>query len=227
MARPRSARAHADVLDAAQTLFAERGIDATSMDAIAQASGVSKATIYKHWPDKDALCLEVMMRIHGRDEAPPDFDSGDLRADLNAVLSHQPPARYASLRERIMPHLIAYSARKPAFGTAWRARALQPPRTQLRAVLQRGIASGALPRTLHIDIAIAMLLGPILYGWIMKMLSEKLPPNTHEFVVDAFLKAYGLESDAGQRTRIARKPARAAVIAKGRTPRTHTAHTPR
>ena len=60
MARPRSAQAHKKVLDAAVQLFSERGIDATSMDAIAEASGVSKATIYKHWQDKDALCLEVM-----------------------------------------------------------------------------------------------------------------------------------------------------------------------
>jgi AcrR family transcriptional regulator len=32
-------------------LFGERGIDAASMDAIAEKSGVSKATIYKHWQD--------------------------------------------------------------------------------------------------------------------------------------------------------------------------------
>ena len=48
MPRTRSADAHRKVLDAALELFAERGIDATSMDAIAEASGVSKATIYKH-----------------------------------------------------------------------------------------------------------------------------------------------------------------------------------
>ncbi len=55
MVRPRSAQAHKKVLDAAVQLFSDRGIDATSMDAIAETSGVSKATIYKHWPDKDAL----------------------------------------------------------------------------------------------------------------------------------------------------------------------------
>ena len=57
MARQKSAQAHRRVLDAAIGLFAEYGIDATSMDAIAEASSVSKATIYKHWPDKDALCF--------------------------------------------------------------------------------------------------------------------------------------------------------------------------
>ena len=71
-------------------LFAERGIDATSMDAIAQSSGVSKATIYKHWADKNSLCLEVLAQVHGLDEEPPVFNSGDFRANLIAQLRHQP-----------------------------------------------------------------------------------------------------------------------------------------
>ena len=54
-------------------------------------SGVSKATIYKHWPDKEALCLEVLMHIHGHEAQPPEVDTGDLRTDLVTVLSHQPP----------------------------------------------------------------------------------------------------------------------------------------
>lgn len=196
MARPRSAQAHTDVLDAAQTLFAERGFDATSMDAIAAVSGVSKATIYKHWPDKDALCLEVMMRIHGRDEPPEDIDSGDLRTDLIAVLGHRPPERYAAVRERIIPHLMAYSARNPEFAHAWRARALNPPRAQLLAILQRAQRRGQLPPTLDTDIAIALLFGPNLYGWILKSLENRmLPEGTHEVAVDMFLHSYGIASE--------------------------------
>jgi AcrR family transcriptional regulator len=52
MSRGLSARAHSKVLESATELFADRGIDATSVDAIAVASGVSKATIYKHWRTK-------------------------------------------------------------------------------------------------------------------------------------------------------------------------------
>ena len=57
MARSRSPQAHDKVLRAALDLFSERGIEATSMDAIAQHSGVSKATIYNHWPDKGDLLM--------------------------------------------------------------------------------------------------------------------------------------------------------------------------
>src|ERR1700710_1853744 len=100
MARPRSAQAHTKVLNAAVELFSERGIDATSMDAIAETSGVSKATIYKHWPDKDNLCLEVLSYLHGLDEEPPVFNSGDYRADLIAQLQYQPAADRQALTEK-------------------------------------------------------------------------------------------------------------------------------
>jgi AcrR family transcriptional regulator len=55
-------------------MFADQGIDSTSMDAIASAFGVSKATIYKHWPEKDKLALEVLSYLHGIDEESPTFD---------------------------------------------------------------------------------------------------------------------------------------------------------
>src|SRR4029077_17297079 len=128
MVRPRSAHAHAQVLDAALKLFAAQGIEATSMDAIALASGVSNATIYKHWPDKDALCLEAISLLHGGEQPWPALDSGDVRADLIAALGYHPSRPHPDLRMRIMPHLWAYAARSPEFGKVWRERAFEPVR---------------------------------------------------------------------------------------------------
>ncbi len=190
MTRPRSARAHGQVLDAALKLFAERGIDATSMDAVAESSGVSKATIYKHWPDKDALCLEALEHLHGVDQPMPEFDTGDVRADMIAMLSYQPPLQYADLRGRIMPHLMAYAARNGPFGDAWRARVFEPPRTRLRQLLERGVAQGELPASLNRDVAIALLLGPLMYFHVLKRMHVEAPDNLPEQVVDAFWKAH-------------------------------------
>ena len=95
MARPRSSEAHDKVLRAALDLFAERGIDATSMDAITQASGVSKATIYNHWSDKEALLMEVMEMIHGLNREPEDVQTGDIlpRSDLRSR-QRKPPDEF-------------------------------------------------------------------------------------------------------------------------------------
>lgn len=167
MPRGLSQRAHHKVLEAALRLFAERGIDATSVDAIAASSGVSKATIYKHWADKDALAMEVLVYVHQLDDGPPDVDSGDLKADLIAYLLYEPPARKAELKNRLMPHLIAYSARNQEFGRAWRSRVLERARTGLKKLLRRGIEHGVFPVTLDEELAITLLLGPMLFSHIL------------------------------------------------------------
>lgn len=174
------------MLDAAQQLFSERGIDATSMDAIADASGVSKATIYKHWPDKDALCLEVMQRLH-RPSSPAGVSSGDLRADLLAVLRQRPSPDHEEVRARLMPHLMAYAVSRPEFGRAWRARVLEPPRAQIAVLLERGIAAGQLPPSMDRELAMALLLGPLLYGHVLKMIDRPQPKEIAAAAVDAFL----------------------------------------
>jgi AcrR family transcriptional regulator len=189
MPRPRSTRAHQLVLDAALKLFAHQGIDASSMDAIATASGVSKATIYKHWPDKDALCLELLSYLHRLDR-PPVLKTGDKRADLVAVLSQEPPAQPSKLQSRLMPHFLAYAARNPAFAKAWRGVVMQPTRIQLTQLLKRSMADGALSADLDLDLSVALLAGPMMYRHVLSVVGRKLPANMAERVVDAFWRAH-------------------------------------
>jgi AcrR family transcriptional regulator len=192
VARQRSEKAHEGVLDAALKLFAERGIDRTSMDAIADLSGVSKATIYKHWADKEALLLEVMARAQGVCDRPR-IDSGDTRRDLIAILRHKPPQKRAEgsgMRERLMPHLMAYSAYNPKFGEAWRAMMMEPARQELRQVFARSIANGELPPDLDYEQAIALLLGPMLYRHVFQSAGASPHEEFTGAVVDAFLKAF-------------------------------------
>jgi AcrR family transcriptional regulator len=166
MPRGLSQRAHTKVVESALELFAERGVDATSVDAIAAASGVSKATIYKHWADKDALAMEVMVYVHESDDGPPDRDSGDLKADVIAYLLYEPPRHKAELKNRIMPHLIAYSARNPEFGRAWRTRVLERARSGLKKLLRQGIERGIFSAVLDEELAVALLLGPMMFSHI-------------------------------------------------------------
>jgi AcrR family transcriptional regulator len=166
MARGLSQRAHNKVLDATMQLVAERGIDKTSVDAIAAASGVSKATIYKHWADKDALCLELLMHVHGMDEGPPKLDSGDLKADLKAYLLYEPPKKKAELQKKLIPHLLAYSVRNEEFGRAWKVQVMDRARSDLKQFLRRGIERGDFPAVLDLDLAVALLLGPMMYRHI-------------------------------------------------------------
>jgi len=200
MARPRSIQAHRKVIEAAAELFAEHGIDATSMDAIAESSGVSKATIYKHWPDKDALCLEVLGYVHGLDEKPPIFDSGDFRTDLIDQLRYQPAADRKAMKDKIWPHLMAYSARNRAFGAAWRAKVLEPARIGLAATIKRGEKLGALRTGIDPEVGIALLLGPMMYRRIFaQRLGQNAPKDLEVHVADAFLAAFAKRSRKDQK----------------------------
>lgn len=53
-------RSHEDLLDAARVTFAEQGTDA-SLREVARRAGVSIATLYRHFPTREAL-LEALLR---------------------------------------------------------------------------------------------------------------------------------------------------------------------
>jgi AcrR family transcriptional regulator len=181
------------------------------MDAIVEASGVSKATIYKHWADKDALCLEVMAHLHGLDEEPPAFDSGDLRTDLIELLRYQPAAERAELKTRMMPHLMAYSARKPDFGKAWRSLVMDRPRTRLKHMLKRAVEQGLLRKDLNYEVAIALLIGPMMYRHIFNHLSTKLPDDMPEQIVDSFWRAHATDQRNEAKKALRKKPGQASL----------------
>lgn len=198
MSRGLSARAHSKVLESATELFAERGIDATSVDAIAALSGVSKATIYKHWADKDALCLEVMQYVHEIDAGPPESDSGDLKADLTAFLKYEPSRKKAVIIKKLMPHLIAYSARNEEFGRAWKTRVMDRARASLKTLLRRGVSRGIFPAVLDEDLGVALLLGPMLYRHVFG--SSVSLDWLAEGAVDSFWRAHARPTEKKKST---------------------------
>ena len=56
----RSQETRANILNAAQSLFAQNGYDATGVADICQEAGVSKGSFYYHFPSKQALFLELL-----------------------------------------------------------------------------------------------------------------------------------------------------------------------
>src|SRR5262250_285407 len=61
--RPRSEKARVAVLNAACDLFEEGGYPATTIEAIAARSGVAKTTIYRWWPNRAALVVDLLMEM--------------------------------------------------------------------------------------------------------------------------------------------------------------------
>jgi len=59
---PRAQRTRASIREAANKLFLARGFEATTVDAIVAAAGVSKGTFYLHFERKEDLLLEYGSR---------------------------------------------------------------------------------------------------------------------------------------------------------------------
>ena len=59
--RPRSAETTNAILQSAYELMAATGLAATSIDAVARHSNVSKVTIYKWWPSREALLIDAFL----------------------------------------------------------------------------------------------------------------------------------------------------------------------
>ena len=183
MARTRSIHAHEEVLRATLRLIAERGVDVTSVDAIAEASGVSKATIYKHWRTKEELCLEAISKVDCEVPAP---NSADPRSDLVELLRHFAQAREPENLGQLWSRIVGYASGKPAFMSALRACFDEPRRAQASRLVMRAIFQGQLRDDLDVDIAPDMLFGPIMHR---RFSDSRVPPDLPEEVVAAFWRA--------------------------------------
>ena len=128
--RPRSERARQAILQAAGELLLTGAGGEVSMDALAAHAGVSKATIYRWWPDKEALALDALYEQWAdRGDAPP--DRGSLRGDLLALL--RPWARLVRSRPYapVIGAFITKAHNDPAFAEStspgWSGRAATGP----------------------------------------------------------------------------------------------------
>lgn len=82
-------RKRAAILDAAVAEFRATGYEATSMDRIAASAGVSKRTVYNHFPGKDVLfaqILETMLERAHAEAARPYRSDAPLREQLLEVV---------------------------------------------------------------------------------------------------------------------------------------------
>src|SRR5687767_10953231 len=61
------------------------GYTGLSMERVAAESGVAKTTLYRHWPTKAALCMDLYLDEAGRELKDP--DTGDVASDLKKLVA--------------------------------------------------------------------------------------------------------------------------------------------
>lgn len=81
--RPRDPDAEPRIRRYAVQLLLERGFDGMTVDDVAEAAGVGKATIYRRWASKELLANDAMAQLF--DIEIPDADTGSIAGDLLKV----------------------------------------------------------------------------------------------------------------------------------------------
>jgi TetR/AcrR family transcriptional regulator of autoinduction and epiphytic fitness len=78
------------IIQAAIAEFRTNGFDITSMDKIAATAGVSKRTVYNHFPSKEELFAEILNQLWDRvlaEQETPYSPDQPLREQLKRILS--------------------------------------------------------------------------------------------------------------------------------------------
>jgi TetR/AcrR family transcriptional regulator, mexJK operon transcriptional repressor len=187
------------ILDAAADLFIVHGYGAVSMDAIARAAAVSKATLYAHFGSKDQLFATIIREACQSNFTVKEFltDDPDIRAALSR-LGHRMLGFLLEERALAIHRVvISESLRFPELGRAFFE---SGPKTFIR-VFGDWLATHAQAGRLHLDDparAADQFVGLLKCGtWTRAALGVPPPPDAAEITatvsaaVETFIRAYG------------------------------------
>lgn len=153
-------RSRSAVLAETYRQLSQGGISGVSIDAISRQSGVSKTTIYRHWPSRSALLLDACASF-GTPAAIP--DTGSLRGDLLTLLKSLADALDGTTWSKAYPSILDAAERDPEIAAVQNQlhRSFMAP---FEAVIERARATGdpSLRRRATGEI-VAGLVGPLFF----------------------------------------------------------------
>lgn len=146
------------ILEAAEAIVAEEGIAGFSIEAVAKRARAGKPTIYKWWPGKTALLLDVYHR-HKPANVHQDTGSveGDVIAFFTAIFAHWGDTGAG----QVFRFVVAEAQRDDAAAASLRAYAAER-RKQSGQIFERGVARGELAADIDTGLAADMLAG---FAW--------------------------------------------------------------
>ena len=158
--RHRSLEAEAAILKATLYLLERQPLRKVTADAIAQRAGVSKATIYKWWPNKSLVALDAYLA--GMSEQVPVPDTGSAERDFTQQLKSV-IAFYTSPLGKLFCQFIAEGQSDPAFLALFRDRFLSARRDTARVMWERGVQRGEIREDVDGEIVLDLIYGPMVF----------------------------------------------------------------
>jgi AcrR family transcriptional regulator len=166
---PRQRRKEArpqELLDAALSLFVEKGYAATRSEEVAARAGVSKGTLYLYYPSKEEL-FKAMVRAS---LASPIADSvavaaqhrGSMASLLRELMADWWSRMGMSPAGGITKIMMAEARNFPELAQFYVDEVIQPTQELLAGLLAKGVASGEF-RPVPVEHAVHVLIAPMLH----------------------------------------------------------------
>ena len=168
---PRIARTRATVLGTAADLVVEQGPTALTVDAVVARSGVARSTIYRHWPTRDDLLVDVFdFCVPEISSPPPDLGFEDaMRFFLHDLVRQMSDPKWS----RMMPAMLALKAFEPTLADV-EQRLERRQDTVSAELFARAVAEGLIDETVDQNQLIARLIGPLIFA----VLTNETPLTT-------------------------------------------------
>ncbi|MFE2545540.1 TetR/AcrR family transcriptional regulator [Actinacidiphila glaucinigra] len=183
--RPRSAAADTAIIEAVLSLLEEGAtIAELSMERIARAAGVGKATVYRRWAGKNALMLDVMKSV---DEQTPRLAGRSVRDDLVTCVEFIRRRALVKRSSALLRNVIAQAQNEPELWAAYHDTVIAARRAQVGEVLRRGVRTGELRADTDPELLGDLFLGPMLSRSMLRP-DAALPEGLSELIVDAVLQ---------------------------------------
>ncbi|WP_327110477.1 TetR/AcrR family transcriptional regulator [Nocardia sp. NBC_01730] len=185
--RTRDDRIDAAVLIAAREVLDEVGYADLSIGRVAARAGLHRPAIYRRWPSKRHLVVDVVADLLGLQPTP---DTGDLRADL----THAMRTLIAALRDtslhRVLPALVADLAGDAPLRAHFLATVFDPRRQTTAIALRSAIERGEVDPGIDLDFVLDAVAAPIYYRALFGHLplSDELAGQSVEAVLRAITR---------------------------------------
>ena len=182
--RPRDPELDQVILRATVELLCREGFGGTSVEAVADRAGVSKATIYRRWPTREDLLLAAGGTLGA---CAPDPDTGRVRDDLVTLLGGL-VSMMASTAGALLPATVEEAARNPELRSRLDA-FIDDRRAPVRSVLARAAARGELRPGIDRDLVVDLLSGPVFARVLLTgmPLDDELPSRIVDLVLGGVL----------------------------------------
>ena len=163
--RPRSQAAHDAVLSAALALLEKGGYDAATIEEISARSGVAKTTIYRWWPNRPALVVDLLMEMAGKEVPPPAGPDplGAIRTEMRGIA-----AASDHLMGRLLTSLLGEAQHDPEIRAALLDGLFHPRTDATGKMIREAQKSGRLRKDLPAHVAVDLLVGPLFYRMFVR-----------------------------------------------------------